>query len=93
MKVSEDGKPLLMGNEFVRVQAFPSIAVQRSTQRTHNVMEPGEQGKREEIVGVQEPMRLPVCCLFSTSNIGSQPLYRFGEEPGKPLKTLMFSSY
>ena len=45
--------------------------------------EPGEQGNGEECVGFQEPIRLPVCCLFSTPNIGSQPLYRFGEASGK----------
>ena len=53
----------------------------------------GTRGKGKERVGFQEQVRLPVCCLFSTPDMGSQPLYRFGEEPGNPLKTLMFSSY
>ena len=39
----------------------------------------GEKGRG----GFQEPIRLPVCCLFSMSSMGSQPRYRFGEEPGK----------
>lgn len=44
------------------------------------------------IQGSQERIPLPVCCLFRMSNVGSQPLYRFGDEPGNPLKTLTFCS-
>ena len=49
-------------------------------------------GTRKDVAALTSRILLPVCCLFRTSNIGSQPLYRFGEEPGKPLKTLMFGS-
>ncbi len=43
-------------------------------------------------VGFQKPIQLPVCCLFSMSNKGSQPPHRSSEEPGNILKTLTFGS-
>ena len=43
--------------------------------------------------GFEKPKLMPVCCLFRMSNVGIQRLYRFGEEPGNPLKTLTFGSF
>ena len=51
-----------------------------STDRIRNV---SEQRNGMEKGNGEARSLLPVCCLFSTSNIGSQPPYRFGEEPGK----------
>ena len=39
----------------------------------------GNKGRRKR----GSDLRSRICCLFRTSNKGSQPHFRFGEEPGK----------